>query len=205
MSDQPVLIGRSSSHFTRVARMMALELEVAHVFRPLLDLMSVDPSAYAGNPALKIPVFVDEEGPLFGVENICRALVARSTKRPKVVLRGEVGARVVANAEELTLLVMSTEVTVVMAKVSGGVASPKAMPSIENALDHLDAHIDRALAALPPDRTVSFLEVALFCGITHLPFRQVLDVSRWRRLEALRARIAERPSAQATAYRFDAA
>jgi hypothetical protein len=46
-----VLVGRSSSHFTRVARIFALDLGVPHVFRPVLDMTSTDPATYADNCA----------------------------------------------------------------------------------------------------------------------------------------------------------
>jgi len=73
-----VLQGRSSSHFTRTARIFALELGVAHVFRPVLDLTSQDAANYADNPSLKVPILIDEAGPLYGTENICRELARRS-------------------------------------------------------------------------------------------------------------------------------
>ncbi len=41
------LVGRSSSHFSRTARMFALELGAPHTFRPVLDLTSLDRAAYA--------------------------------------------------------------------------------------------------------------------------------------------------------------
>ncbi|MCW5834081.1 MAG: glutathione S-transferase [Labilithrix sp.] len=201
------LVGRSSSHFTRVARIFALELGLEHTFRPVLDLTTLEPAMYAGNPALKIPVLVDEAGPLFGTENICRELALRSGRRPEAVLRGDVRARVVANVEELTLHVMSAEVSVIMAKASGEgrCMSPKTMRSIENALRYLDENVEGMLSALPPQRTLSFVEVALFCAVTHLPFREVLDVSSWTRLEVFCSQFAQRPSARGTEYRFDAA
>src|SRR5688572_30144352 len=105
------LLGRSSSHFTRTARIFALELEVPHQFRPVLDLTTSDPGAYADNPALKVPVLIDAEGGLFGTENICRELARRSGRRGQVVLRGDVADRIVANAEELILHAMAVEVT----------------------------------------------------------------------------------------------
>ena len=56
MTDPEVtLVGRSSSHFTRTARIFALELGVQHAFRPVLDMTTPDPAAYADNPALKVP------------------------------------------------------------------------------------------------------------------------------------------------------
>jgi glutathione S-transferase len=201
------LVGRSSSHFTRTARIFALELGVAHAFRPVLDLTSQDPGAYAGNPALKVPVLVDEQGPLFGTENICRALVDRAGARARVVCRGEVPERVVANAEELILHAMAVEVSLITA----GLASPDRPPprklrgSLENALVFLESSVDRLLAALPPDRQLSFCETTLFCLVTHLPFRKVMEVDRYPKLRAFAQAFSQRASAQATEYRFDTA
>ncbi|HEU4412137.1 MAG TPA: glutathione S-transferase N-terminal domain-containing protein [Polyangiaceae bacterium] len=200
-----VLVGRSSSHFTRVARVFALELGVPHAFRPLLDLTTLDAAAYGGNPALKIPVLIDERGPLVGTENICRDL-ARRSGRAGVVLRGDVGDRAVANAEELVVHAMGAEVSIVMAKMAGDghLAPPKASRSLENCLTYLDENVDAVLAALPEGRALSFVEVALYCLVTHLPFRHVLDVAPWARLGAFCRRFGERESAAATDYRFDA-
>lgn len=198
------LVGRSSSHFTRVARMFALELGVAHTFRPVLDLASVDRDVYAGNPALKIPILVDAHGPMFGTENISRELVRRSGRASGVVLRGQVSDRLVVNAEELTLHAMSTEVTLIMAKASGAAAPPKVARSMQSTLDWLDEHVDAVVAALPAGRALSFVEVGLFCLVTHLPWRDVLDVAPWTHLGAFAARFGERASARATEYRFDA-
>jgi glutathione S-transferase len=201
-----VLVGRSSSHFTRTARIFALELGVPHAFRPVLDMTSPDPATYADNPALKVPVLVDAEGALFGTENICRALARRSGARSRVVLPGDVEDRAVANAEEMTLHVMSNEVTLVMARMAGDdrFASPKVRGSLENALRYLDENVGRALDALPADRSLSFLEATLFCVVTHLPWRQVMDVAGYGRLTAFCARFGERESARRTEYRFDA-
>jgi glutathione S-transferase len=204
MSDL-VLIGRSSSHYTRTARIFALELGVAHAFRPVLDLTSADAATYADNPALKIPVLVDDAGPLFGTENICRELVRRGGAR-RVVLRGDVTDRKVANAEEMTLHAMTSEVSLILAKVAGDerMAPPKVRRSLENALRYLDQNLEVARSALPADRQLSFLEVALFAVVTHLPFRQILDVSPYARLTAFCAKFGARDSAQRTEYRFDA-
>lgn len=201
-----VLQGRSSSHFTRVARIFALELDVPHTFRAVLDLTSLDAASYADNPALKIPILIDEHGPLFGTENICRELARRSRRAASCVLRGASSERSIANAEELVLHVMNAEVNIIVAKLAGNAAVPaKVTNSIENSLDHLDEQLDTLLGQLPVDRTFSFVEVALFCVVTHLPFRQVLDTSRWTRLTAFAQRFGERASARSTEYRFDPA
>jgi glutathione S-transferase len=201
-----VLVGRSSSHFTRTARIFALELGVAHAFRPVLDITSPDPATYAGNPALKVPVLVDADGALYGTENICRELARRSGARARVVLRGDRDDRLVANAEEMALHVMSSEVSLIMAKMAGDarLAPPKVLASLENALVYLDEQVDGVLAALPAGRAISFFEAALFSVVRHLPFREILDVAGYGRLGAFCDRFGERASARQTEYRFDA-
>lgn len=206
-----VLVGRSSSHFTRVTRMFAHELGVELSFRPVFDLTALDAATYGENPALKVPVLVAETGPLFGAENICRELVRRAGARSKkakkksdVVMRGEIDSRIVANAEELTLHAMQAGVGIILGKMSGTTPSAKTMRSLENTLAWLDGNIDDVLAALPEGRTVSFVEVALFCLFRHLPFRQVLDVTPYAKLAAFAETYGQRASARDTEYRVDA-
>jgi glutathione S-transferase len=208
MADGEVtLIGRSSSHFTRTTRIFAHELAVPHAFRPVLDLTTVDLGTYGDNPALKVPVLLDDAGPLFGTENICRSLAERAGRRDEVVLRGDVSTRVVANAEELILSGMSAEVTIVTMTMAGQeqAISPKVRRSIENSLEFLEANLDRVLAALPARRALSFCETTLFCMVRHLPFRKVMNVDGYPKLLAFAAAFEERESARATAYRFDTA
>jgi glutathione S-transferase len=208
MSDL-TLVGRSSSHFTRVVRMFAMELGVGISFRPLFDLTSLDVTEYGDNPALKIPVLVTETGPLFGAENICRELVRRAraknkkAKKSDVVLRGELDSRLVANAEELTLHAMQTGVVIILGKTMGTAPAVKSVRSLENTLAWLDANVDDVLAALPEGRTVSFVEVALFCLTRHLPFRSVLDVKPYKKLGAFADAYGQRASARETEYRVD--
>ncbi len=177
-----------------------------HSFRPVFDMTSTAPATYAGNPALKVPVLLDGDGPLYGTENICRELARRSPARSRVVLRGELEHRLVANAEEMTLHVMSSEVSLIMAKVAGDarLVPPKIQRSLENSLRYLDDCVDRLLEVLPADRLISFVEAALFCVVTHLPFREVMDVADYARLNAFCERFGERSSARQTEYRFDA-
>jgi glutathione S-transferase len=206
-SPELVLVGRSSSHFTRTARIFALELGVPHRFEPVYDLTKLAPEAYAGNPTLKVPILVDDEGPLFGTENICRELARRSGRSDRVVLRGALANRLVDNAEELVLHAMSTGVILIMSSVTGQGAppQPKLRASLENALAFLDQRLQDVLDALPPGRTLSFFETALFCAVTHLPFRKVLDVGGYTNLQRFCAAFGTRPGARATEYRFDVA
>ena len=201
------IVGRSSSHYTRTARIFAIELGVAHAFRPVLDMASLNAADYADNPALKVPILVDEHGALFGTENICRELARRAGGGAKVLLRGAVRDRVVANAEELTLHVMSSEVTLILSKIANKDAPPpaKVVRSIENSLGWLDDNVEALLAALPADRAASFVEVALFSVVTHLPWREVMPVDRWTNLGDFCRRYGARESARATDYEFDRA
>jgi glutathione S-transferase len=201
-----VLVGRSSSHFTRTARIFAIELGVPHTFRPVFDILSLDQATFADNPALKVPILVDEKGSLFGTENICRELVRRSEKRAKVVMRGDTSDRLAANMEEATLHVMSSAVMLITAKLHGDTrpAPPKTLRSIENCLRYLDENVEALLAALPNDRVLSFVEVTLYCTVTHLPFREIVEVDAWRRLGDFCKRFGEREGARSTEYHFDA-
>jgi glutathione S-transferase len=81
---RPVLIGRSSSHFTRVTRIFAAEMRIDYSFQVVRDLMSSDPEDYGGNPALRIPVLRTSRGVWFGALNVCRELWRRSGPRPRV-------------------------------------------------------------------------------------------------------------------------
>jgi glutathione S-transferase len=207
MTSEAILVGRSSSHFTRVVRVFALELGVPHAFRPVLDMTALEPANYADNPALKIPVWIDEQGKLFGTENICRELARRSGQRDRVVLRGDVTTRIVANAEELLLHAMSSSVALITTALAGTEHQPppKVRPSLENALAFLDAHAGDVRAALPAARLLSFFEVALYCQVRHLAFRNLIDASGYRHLQAFCQDFEQRPAAQETGYRFDAA
>jgi glutathione S-transferase len=209
MSDL-ILVGRSSSHFTRITRMIAIELGVALTFRPVFDLTTLDVATYGDNPALKVPVLVTETGPLFGTENICRELARRAgakgkkgKKRSDVVLRGDLDSRLVANAEELTLHAMQTSVVIILGKMSGTAPAAKTMRSLENTLAWLDSNVNGVIAALPEGRAVSFVEVALFCLMRHLPFRNVLDVKPYAKLVAFADAYGQRASARETEYRID--
>ena len=201
------LVGRSSSHFTRTARIFALELGVPHTFQPVLDITSTDRASYADNPALKVPILIDAQGPLYGTVNICRELARRSGAGARVVLRGDVADRVVANVEEMVLHAMGSGVTLIVTALAGNeqATPPKVRRSLENALAFLDTNVERALEALPPERALSFCETSLYCMVTHLPFRKLMEVDGYPRLAAFCGTFGERASARATEYRFDAA
>jgi glutathione S-transferase len=206
-SAEVILFGRSSSHFTRVTRIFASELGVPYAFRPVPNLMSLDESEYGGNPALKVPVLQVGGEAWFGAATICRVLARLSPAQRRVVWPEAANVALVANAQELTLQAMSTEVTLVMSQLgdagAGSAHAIKLRRSLVDSLLWLDRNVASALAALPADRDLSFLEVTLYCLITHLAFRDIAPVEPYPALCAFRSRFAERPSAVQTAYRFD--
>jgi len=209
MPDQPRLVGRSSSHFTRLVRLFAEELGVAYAFVPLHDLASRDPADYAGNPALKLPVLVLPEGPVFGAENICHALAERASQPARIVWTGQLPDLRARNAQELVWHGMNAQVQLVfgmqVARLPAeNVYFAKAADGFRNALAWLDANLESVLHGLPP-HDLSLLEASLFCLLEHLAFRDTLPLAPYRHLAAFAAAWRERPAAQRTAYAFDVA
>jgi glutathione S-transferase len=206
---RPRLVGRSSSHFTRLARLFAEELGVACAFVPVHDLASRDPADYAGNPALKLPVLVLPEGPVFGAENICHALADRATQPRRIVWTGQLPDLRARNAQELVWHGMGAQVQLVfgmqVARLPAeNVYFAKAADGFRNALAWLDANLEAVLRSLPP-RDLSLLEASLFCLLEHLTFRDTLPLAPYRHLVAFAGNFRERPAARATAYAFDLA
>ena len=201
------LFGRSSSHFTRIPRIFAAELGVPLDFRPIRDLMSDDPGDYGGNPALKMPTLETAEGTWFGSLGICRELSRHSDLGLDIVWPDDLVGALAANAQELVLTAMATEVGLVMGKSTGVPAGNahqlKMRASLLGAMQWLEDRAGAAIASLPPGRDLSFLEVSLFCLVEHLPFREVLAMDAYPALRAFGERFAARSSAKATAFRFD--
>lgn len=203
----PVLIGRSSSHFTRVARIFAVETGVACSFQVVPDLTSCDTADYAGNPALKLPILKTRGTTWFGALNICRELSRQSSRKPRIVWPEELDQALVANAQELVVQAMATEVALIMARLAaeneGSAQQMKMRQSLLNTLAWLEENARPALALLPKERDLSYLEVTLFCLVTHLEFRNVLPVASYSQLSEFCQNFASRASVAATAYRFD--
>lgn len=200
------ILGRSSSHFTRTARVFAHECGVAYEFDAMFDLLSRDSADYAANPALRLPILQTAAGPWFGTLNICRELARHAPQPVRVVWPEDLG-RLAANAQELVLQGMSNEVTIIMRRLSdpeGKTAyDEKLRTSLSDSLGWLDTQLTAALATLPPERSVSFLEVTCFCFVTHLGFRDVMDTRGYANLGRFCQDFAARASALATPYRMD--
>jgi hypothetical protein len=202
------IVGRSSSVFTRVARIFAAELAVEYAFEVVRDLLSADSADYAGNPALRLPSMRTPSGVWFGALNICRELRRRSTLAPRIVWPEDLDQPTPANAQELVSQAMASEVTVIMSRLAGVDAESayqaKTRRSLLDSLAWLDMQLPAALAALPVARDLSYLEVTLFCLVTHLTFREVLPTSGYANLSQFCDAFGARASARDTAYRFDA-
>ena len=201
------LYGRSSSHFTRIVRIFAAEMELELEFVLIRDLMSQDAALYGDNPALKMPTLVTDEGSWFGSLGICRELARNCELNLDVVWPDQLDTAVASNAQEMVLQAMSTEVGIVLGKTTGVSADNahqrKLRASLLGTLAWLEENAGTALSMLPAERDLSYLEVSLFCLVEHLPFRDVLDTAPYPRLRAFAERFAQRSSAKATAYKFD--
>ncbi len=203
------IVGRRSSLFTRLALIFAEELQVPYTLVPIYDMKAVDPTIYAGNPALKLPILRHGDSLLFGTQNICRALAERATEsRCRIVWPEDLRDDSTRNAQELVWHCMSAQVQLVMGTVVGelpadNVFFKKARTGIVNSLHWLDSNIDRLIAMLPQDRHLSTFEASLFCLVEHLSWRQTMVIDEHRHLNEFAKRFAERSSAQRTMYQFD--
>ena len=203
------IIGRSSSHFTRVTRIFALELGVEHELVPVFEITSTDSGVFAGNPALKIPTLRRGGTLLFGAENVCRALAELSPGHKRIVWPEQLGSDLSRNAQELLWHSMTAQVqlaigTMVAKLPADNVFFVKIRAGFEGALRWLEANLDSALAAMPASRDLSLFETALFCLVEHLSFRATVSTEPYPKLRAYAARFGERDSARRTPYRFDA-
>lgn len=201
------ITGRSSSHFTRLARVFALELGVACEFAPVCDLASLDARDYAGNPALKLPVLTRGGATVFGAENICRVLAESAPQPRRIVWPEDLRELQARNAQELVWHAMQAQVQLgfgtQMAKLpADSIYFVKAAAGLCNALAWLDQRLPAVIDALPP-RDLSVLEVSLFCLLEHLAFRATVSLAPYGHLTAFAREFGKRASARNTAYLFD--
>jgi hypothetical protein len=170
-----------------------------------MDLTSFDTQDYGGNPALKVPSLRTPDATWFGALNICREL-ARASERPLHIIWPEALEHpLLANMQELALHALSTEVALIMSVSAASDAAhrEKMTRSLANTLSWLDANVRPTLAALPPERDLSYLEVALFCLVAHLDFRKVLPAAPYLELTGFCQEFGARTSCRNTEYRFD--
>lgn len=203
------LVGRSSSHYTRVARLFADELRVPVQLVVVRELTSLAPRDYGGNPALKMPTLRRDGASVFGAENVCRVLAELADPPRRIVWPEQLRQDVSRNAQEMVWHAMSAQVQLVLGANASRLPADdpcfaKGRRGLEGALGWLEEHLDAALGALPSARDLSLFEATLFCLVEHLPFRATVPVDPTSSLARFAATFALRPSAERTRYRFDA-
>lgn len=207
MNGQPVqILGRTGSLFTRMPLIFAEELNVAYDFVPVADLTALEPSSYAGNPALRLPILRQNGEALFGAQNICRAIAERAEDWIHIVWPEDCGDPRSRNAHELVWHCMNAQVQLLMGEFVGNlpmdnIVFAKARVGLENSLNWLDEHLAEIMSILPENRTLSLFEVALFCLVEHLEFAKTVTVGNRPSLVSFAAAFGERPSARRTSYR----
>jgi glutathione S-transferase len=201
------IVGRSSSHFTRVPLIFAHELRVPFEFVPIYDMTQIGPEMYANNPALKLPILRRGDSTVFGAQNICRVIAETSSHGARIVWPETLHDDMSRNAQELVSHCMSAQVQFAFGIAVNKLPADnlyfvKARAGMEGALAWLDSNLAYAFEKLPP-RDLSFFEVSLFCLVDHLRFRQTVELHPYTALERFTDQFAQRPSAQKTPYRFD--
>ena len=201
------IVGRNSSHFTRIVLIFAEELSVAYEVVPILDMTAIGSEIYAGNPALKLPILRTNGSVLFGAQNICRAIAELTASPKRIVWPETLRDDLSRNAQELVWHCMTTHVQIVFGMIVGKLPADnlyfvKARTSLEGSLRWLDSNLAAALRALPM-RDLSLFEVSLHCLIEHLTFRGTLAVDPYPSLLNFCGEFAKRASARRTVFRFD--
>ena len=200
------IIGRSTSHFTRVTTMFAIELDAPFEFTPIYDLTQLAPEVYAGNPALKLPILRVGDDVVFGTLNICR-FIAESTTPRRIIWPETLNDAQSRNAHELLDHCMRAQVQLIMGHMvsklpTDSVYFAKARAGYEGALRWLDTHLERVIDSFPA-RDLSYFEVSLFCLIEHMRFRTTVDPAQFKSLSRFAEVFGGRPSASRTPYRLD--
>ena len=151
-------------------------------------------SATPGNPALKLPVLKLEDGSWFGQLNACRALARRVDRRPAIVWPEQLAGRNApthrsscsrawqrGESDHRRALAFCSR-----RSRDEGTRQPGGQRRL------LDEHLDAALSELPAGRDLSFFETTLFCFITHLQFREVMQIDRHQNLLSFCAKFGDR-------------
>jgi glutathione S-transferase len=200
------LIARSSSHFSRIARIYAAELEVPCVLEPVFDIAATASGVFGDNPLLRVPSLRTPEGTWFGSLGVCRELARRSPRALRLVWPEDLLHVLASNAQEVVTDAMNTGVVIITSRLQkvpdDDPTLTKPFARLRGALGWLEASFEAALATQPAG-DLSFLEASAFCFLTHLGFRGLGTLDGHPRLRAFCDRFGERASARATPYHFD--
>src|SRR4051812_25003974 len=168
------LVARSSSHFSRITRIYAAELEVPCGFEPVFDIASTASGVFGDNPLLRVPSLRTPEGTWFGSLGVCRELARRSPRVRRLIWPEDLLRVLGSNAQEVVTDAMNTGVVIITSRMQkvpdDNPALTKPFARLHGALHWLEANLEGALATQPTG-DLSFLEVSAFCFLTHLTFR----------------------------------
>lgn len=189
-----------------MALIFAEEAGIEYELILLNDLIATNPESYSGNPTLRIPVLRVSDQVLFGTRNICRMLARRSTWPLHIVWPENLTNILLMNAQEIIWQSMITQVQLLMVvdfgkPVKDNQFFAKALTAFEGSLLWLDRNVTDIIAALPPDRTISMLEVGLYCLVEHLQFAPTVPIEEHSSLLTFARAFGMRTSAQRTAFR----
>jgi glutathione S-transferase len=158
---------------------------------------------------MKLPVLRLGDGQVaFGAENIARTLAELAPGRLPMVWTEQLPGVEARNAQELVWHAMAAQVQLVFGTQAAKLPADnlyfaKAADGMANVLAWLDARIDAVLATLPPSRSMSLLELTLFCLIEHLRFRPTAALDAYPTLARFTDTFGQRASAQQTTYHLD--
>lgn len=204
-----ILVGRSSSHFTRVVAIFAQELALPYTLQVVQDLSSFDADVHGGHPGLKIPTLRYGDCLMFGTENICRKLIELApSQTARIVMPETITDDRLRLAQELVWTTMSAQVQLrvginVCKLPSDNVYFAKSRAAMAGALFWLDAGLDELLALLPAERDLSLFECSLFCLVEHILFLPSLSLYAYPALRNFAAAFSERTSARNTRFYLD--
>lgn len=185
--------GTLRSHFTRIVRILCLELGLEHRLHDVGNVAEAAP--FGGNPLMTVPVLVDGDRTIWDTRDICRYLVETRGRDPLGVERLDWGAR---NLVAVIHGVMSAEVRLILAERCGmAVSGPvfdKSREAIRRGLAWLEEHVvddnhDDALT-YPAVWAIAMWDHLLLYG--NVERREAPRVDRWV------ARFGDRPSVAST-------
>ncbi len=184
------LFGTPRSHFTRIVRIVGLELGV-----PLesVDVGNVGRAeAFGGNPLMKVPALVDGAISIWGSANICRYLVQKAGRDPLRVC-----ALDWAQTDLVYVIegVMSAGVQLILAARAGlepqGGPFDKVRATIVAGLGFIDQHLVAGSA-------LDYTHVCAVAMWDHLLLYELASVEQGPAVDAIARRFAERPSIAGT-------
>jgi hypothetical protein len=156
---------------------------------------------------MKLPNMQIDGRTVFGMQNICRALARIAPRRATIIWPETIDDNLLANAQELVLHSMATQVQIVLGTVVAKLPASnpffsKLQTGFTSCLAWLDRELPSVLQALPP-RDLSLFEVTLYCLIDHLKLRPTISLEPYAQLGRFREHYGMRESVGQTQYFFD--